>query len=143
MALKQQITTITGATVEYHRVSAATIDYTNRKVYIIVQSYLDSNKRDEEKEHAANELKRKQIEDELNKLLAAYTSPEEDTPEEEARRVELGEQLNALEFTPDDVAPRHIFEEPYEIELPADTDFNLEVAYRWLRENIYTSSEDC
>lgn len=144
MAIKQEITSVSGVKTEYHRISSATIDYTNRKAYIVVQSYLGSEKRDEEKERALKDAKKAEIEKELHELLIKYTTPEADPPEEEARRNELSKQLNDMPLlTPDDVAPRNIFETQYEIELPADTDFDLEFAYNWLKENVYKEAEDC
>lgn len=138
MAIKQAITSVSGATTEYHRISQAMLDYNQRKAYITVLSYLGAAKRNEEKENAQPSLQRDIIMKELDELVANPTE------ENEARRIELSEQVNALPLqTPDDVAPRNIFEKHYEIDLPTDTDFNLEFAYGWLKENIYTSSEDC
>lgn len=138
MALKQQITSVSGASTEYHRISEAAIDYTNRKARITVCSYLEAEKRDEEKTQASSDTERKALLDELNELLANPTD------ENEARRVELSNQINALpERTPDDVAPRNLFTERYELDIPANTEFSLEFAYSWLKENVYTAAEDC
>lgn len=49
MALEQTITSISGATTEYHRISSAMIDYTARKAFIVVESYIGAAKRAEEK----------------------------------------------------------------------------------------------
>lgn len=144
MAIKQQITSVSGVKTEYHRISEALINYTERKATIVVLSYLEAEKRDEEKERALQDAKKAEIDKELTELLAKYTSPETDPPEEAARRKELSDQLNAMPLlTPDDVAPRNIFREQYEIELPADTDFNLEFAYGWLKDNVYKNAKDC
>lgn len=144
MALKQQITSVSGATTEYHRISEATIDYTNRKAYITVLSYLEAEKRDEEKERALQDAKKAEIEKELYELVARYTTPEADPPEEKARRNELSKQLNDIPLlTPDDVAPRNLFTEQHTLEIPEDTEFSLEFAYNWLKENVYTEAEDC
>lgn len=138
MALKQQITGVTGVTAEYHRISSAMIDYTQRKAYITVVSYLDTTKRDEEKTNAEPGAQRDILMKELNELVANPTD------ENEARRIELSEQVNALPGqTPEDVAPRNITEDHYDIELPQGTDFTLEFAYGWLKENVYKEAEDC
>lgn len=144
MAIKQSITSVSGVKAEYHRIAEAYIDYTGRKATIKVLSYLGAAKRDEEKERAVKDAEKAEIEKELNELVARYKSPEEDSPEEKARREELSKQLNDMpQLTPDDVAPRNIFEEHYEIDLPADTEFTLEFAYGWLKENIYKEAKDC
>lgn len=138
MAIKQQITNVSGVKTEYHRISSAMIDYTLRKAYITVLSYIGSAKRDEEKAQTNDGVERDTLMRELDELVANPTE------ENEARRIELTNEVNALyERTPEDVAPRNVSEERYEIDLLADTDFSLEFAYNWLKENIYTSPEDC
>lgn len=138
MAIKQEITSISGATAEYHRISEAHIDYTKRKANITVLSYLDSDKRDEEKTQASQDSERETIMKELDELVA---NPTEENKE---RRIELSNQINALQYqNPEELAPRNIFAEQYQIDLPADTDFTLEFAYGWLKENIYQEAEDC
>lgn len=143
MAIKQSITNLSGATAEYHRISEAHVNYTKREVMIVVLSYISSDKRDEEKTQSSNTIDRKAITEELDGLLAIYNE-ETDTKELYDRRVELSNQLNAIPLqAPEDVAPRNIFSSDYTIELPANTDFTLEFAYSWLKENIYQESEDC
>lgn len=143
MAINQQITTLSGVTVEYHRISEAMIDYTNRKATIVVLSYLGSAKRDEEKVQATDTAERDAIMKELDELVMAYDE-KTDTPELKARRVELSNQINAMpQLTPDDVAPRNIFMERHEIDLPDGVDFTLKFAYGWLKENIYKEATDC
>lgn len=138
MAIKQEITSVSGVKTEYHRISSATIDYTNRKAYIVVQSYLEAEKRNEEKAQVNDTAERDALMKELDELVANPTD------ENEARRIELSEQINALpQRTPDDVAPRNIFELQYEIDLPDDMEFSLEFAYGWLKDNVYKESEDC
>lgn len=138
MAIKQAITSITGSTTEYHRISEVTIDYQTRKVAMKVLSYLDSTKRDEEKGSASQNFQRDTI---MKELEALVINP---TPENEARRIELSNQINAMPLqTVEDAAPRNISSDIHEFDLPQDTDFTLEYAYNWLKQNIYTSSEDC
>lgn len=138
MALKQNITSVSGATTEYHRISGAVIDFTARKANITVLSYVDAGKREEEKNQTSKDNDRQAIMDELNTLVA---NPTEDN---EARRNELSEELNALEIpTPEDVAPRSLLESNYTIEMATGSDFTLELAYSWLKANIYTDAEDC
>lgn len=96
MAIKQQITSVSGVKTEYHRIAKAELDFTTHTATITVFSYLNAAKRDEEKEH-------------------------EQMPYES----------------------RYILKTEHYITLPDDTDFDLEFAYGWLKENIYTSSEDC
>lgn len=75
--------------------------------------------------------------------MASYDK-ETDTTELKARREELSDQLNAMPaLKPEDTAPRNIFQERYEIDLPADTDFSLDFAYGWLKENVYKEAWDC
>lgn len=103
MAIKQKITSVSGVEAEYHRISEATIDYTQRKAYTTVVSYLGAAKRDEEKAQFNKDEELKIKETELNQLVASYNK-ETDTPELEARRIELTNEVNALhERTPDDV----------------------------------------
>lgn len=142
MALQQQITSLSGVKTDYHRVSEAMVNYTDRKAYITVLSYLEVGKREEEKAQSNKDEELKNKEAELTELVEAYDE-QTDTPELKARRIELTNEVNALyERTPDDVAPRNIFKEQYELELPADTDFNLEFAYGWLKDNVFTDATD-
>lgn len=137
MALQQQITTVSGAVTEYYRISEAMINYTNRKAYITVLSYLDTDKREEEKTQASKDAHKEELMTELDKLVANPTD------ENEARRIELSNEINALpQQTPEDVEPRNMFSTSYEIDVPADTDFNLAFAYAWLKENIFTEAVD-
>lgn len=137
MALQKQITTISGAVTEYYRISEAMINYTHHKAYITVLAYLDSGKRNEEKAQATRTADRATLMAELDQMVANPTD------ENEARRIELSNQINALpEQTPSDVEPRNMFASQYEIDIPADTDFSLAFAYGWLKENIYVDATD-
>lgn len=143
MAIKQEITSVSGVKTEYHRISEAYLNYTQRRATIIVLSYLEAEKRDEEKAQASidEELKTKNAE--LEELVKAYDKPT-DTPELYDRRVKLSNEVTALQNrTPEDVAPRNIFNEQYTLDLPTDAEFTLEFAYNWLKNNIYKNSEDC
>lgn len=137
MALKQQITNIAGATTDYHRISEVHVDYTKRIANIIVLSYIGIAKRNEEKVQTSLSNQRDKITEELKELVVNPTA------ENEARRNELSAQLASLLQTLEDVAPRNILRASYEITLPADTNFSLELAYNWLKNNIYTEAEDC
>lgn len=138
MAIKQQVTSVSGATTEYHRISHLMADFTERKAEVVVASYLNETKRDEEKSKSVEQDNKAVLMEELDELVTNATE------ENEARRIELTNQINSLpEYTPDDVAPRNISVERHEITWPAGTDFNLEYVYNWLKENVYTSSQDC
>lgn len=136
MALKQKITNKSGAITEYHRISSATGDLTSRRAYITVLSYLNSGKRDEEKLQAAKSIEQTEMRNELDNL---NLNPTQDN---ESERTELEDQLSAL-ATEIDGNPRNILQAHYEFSLPKDSTFSLELAYNWLKENIYTDSEDC
>ena len=137
MALKQEITSVTGATTTYHRISDAIIYYTQRKAHIIVQSYIDEAKRDEEKKNAQPDKQRAELMAELQPLVEKPTDDNED------KRNELSQKLNKMELqSPKDLTPRNISDEHYDIDLPDGVDFTLEYAYQWLKENVYTEAED-
>ncbi len=137
MALKQNITNTSGATTEYHRISGAVGDLTAGRAYIIVLSYLNSSKRDEEKTQAANDIKRMELKSELEKLNSNPTS------DNKSKRDELEKQLEALNADHNDGKPRNMLKSTYEFSLPENGNFSLELAYNWLKENVYTNSEDC
>lgn len=138
MAIKQKITNITGVTTEYHRIGSAAVDYTMRQASIVVLSYLGASKRNEEKAQASKNNNRIILQSELNELV------QNPTKDNEARRIELPSQINDLPLqTPEDVEPRNILRSKYELYLPIDTDFTLEFAYGWLKDNVFLEGEDC
>lgn len=138
MAIKQEIVALSGATAEYHRISEVHVDYTKREATISVLSYLGESKRDEEKQQTLKSAERQALMDELDKLVV------EPTEDNEARRIELSEQINAMSSpTPESVEPRNMFMATYTIKLPNDADFTLAFAYGWLKEHIYVDGEDC
>lgn len=137
MALKQNITNTSGAITEYHRISNAVGDLTAGRAYIVVLSYLNSSKRDEEKTQTAKDIQRMELRSGLEKLNSNLT------PDNEAKRDELEKQLEALNSDQNDGRPRSMFKSTYEFSLPENGNFSLELAYNWLKENVYTNSEDC
>lgn len=50
MAIKQSITNVSGVTTEYHRIAEAQFELISRRAIIWVSSYLNADKRNEEKE---------------------------------------------------------------------------------------------
>lgn len=141
MAIKQSITNLSGTKTEYHRISYANIDYTERRAIITVSSYINASKRGEEKSNVERQKNLLALQDELNALV------EEPTESNKDRRVELtnaiNEMLETAPITEEDLASREVQSKLYTIFLPANTDFNLEFAYNWLKENIYPNAQDC
>lgn len=107
MALKQPVTNTAGVTSEYHRVAEANFDLMSRQATVWVSSYLNAEKRNEEK-----------------------------AKEKHNREIKEDEEMVPVDSTVISNTMHYII-------VPEDAAFDLTFVYGWLKENIYTESEDC
>lgn len=139
MALKLENIDDRGAKTTYHRICNLAYDCESRKITIMVKSYTSQDFRDVEKEVARNCDSREAILNELTELVSNQS------PENEARRLELSEKLKNMSSVRGEITPKHLTESAYEFSQLNNTDaeFSLTLAYEWLKENVYQKAEDC
>lgn len=135
MALSQTQSDERGASTVYHRVAKADLDYTSGEATITIHSYADGALRQAEIDDVNSKYEYETLMNELNTLT------QNPTEENEARRIELSEQLN--ELTPiNEVRPRHLTEEVHTLSTERDSPFTLTDAYDWLKTNVFESAVD-
>lgn len=138
MAIKLNTTHISGAKADYHRISEAAIDFNTSEAQIVVLSYMETSKRNEEKDLKKYIKEQEALREQLDELM------KDATPENEEERIELSQKINdSPEVSPESTGPRNIFKTVYTIQLPEGQDFSLAFAYNWLKENIYPGAKDC
>lgn len=139
MALKQEINNIAGVPTEYHRVSNVEINYDTKNAIITVSSYINIDKRDEEKEYHTALEKFSQLSTELGEIF----SKKELTDEDQTRIDQIDKESEVVTNTINNLSePRYASQKNYTFSIEPEDDFSLEVAYNWLKNNIFQDSED-
>lgn len=133
MALLQKLSDARGVSTVYHRIAKADADFTDKEVTLVVYSYVAESLRSSEKREAEDKAVYEQLTEELNNLI------QDPTEENEARRIELSEQLNNLNPV-NEITERHVGEATYT--MPVEDNFTLPDAYAWLKVNIFTDAKD-